>query len=244
MERDYGAGVEDRVGEAWERRSAEWTAWARTPGHDVYFTRLNWPAFERLLPAPGRLTLDLGCGEGRVGKLLLPAGHRLLGLDSSPTLASLARVSGAYERVLTADAAAIPLDDGVVDLIVAFMSLHDMDDPARAIAESARVLAPGGRLCAAIVHPLNRPEHGLADYFEHRRVAEQVESNGLTMTFEAIDRPLEYYTRALEQAGFVIEALREPRPAPTTVEAEPRLASAARQPYFLHLRCRRSLVRA
>jgi UDP-glucose 4-epimerase len=89
------------------------------------------------------------------------------------------------------------------------------------------------------VHPLNRPEAGLASYFEHQRVAIPVESNGLTMTFESIDRPLEYYTRALEQAGFVIEALREPRPDTATVEGEPRLASAARRPFFLHLLCRR-----
>jgi SAM-dependent methyltransferase len=231
--------VDDRVGEAWERRAAEWTAWARTPGHDVYFTLLNWPAFERLLPAPGRLTLDVGCGEGRIGRLLQPAGHRLVGLDSSPALAALAREGGSYDRVLDADAAEIPLDDGAVDLVVAFMSLHDMDDPARAIAESGRVLEPGGRLCAAIVHPLNRSEDSLADYFEHRRGAERVERNGLGMTFEAIDRPMEYYTRALEHAGFVVEALREPRPDAATVEAEPTLAPAARKPFFLHLRCLR-----
>jgi SAM-dependent methyltransferase len=204
----------------------------------VYFTRLNWPAFERLLPRPGRLTLDLGCGEGRVGRLLQRAGHRLVGVDSAPTLTARARDGGGYERVLDADAAALPLADGAVDQVIAFMSLHDMDDPARALAESARVLEPGGRLCAALVHPLNRPEHGLADYFEHRRVAPEAERDGLTMTFEGFDRPLEYYARALEQAGFVIEALREPRPAPATVAAEPALAPAARQPFFLHLRCR------
>jgi SAM-dependent methyltransferase len=231
--------VGDRLGEAWERHATQWTAWARTPGHDVYFTRLNWPAFEQLLPPPGRLTLDLGCGEGRLGQLLQPAGHRLVGLDSSPTLAALARDTGSYDRVLDADASAIPLDDGAVDLVVAFMSLHDMDDPAAAIAECARVLEPGGPLCAAIVHPLNRPEERMANYFEHQRAADSVETDGLTMTFESIDRPLEYYTNALEDAGFVIERLREPRPDAATIESEPRLAKAARRPFFLHLRCRR-----
>jgi ubiquinone/menaquinone biosynthesis C-methylase UbiE len=151
----------------------------------------------------------------------------------------LARDTGSYDRVLDADASAIPLDDGAVDLVVAFMSLHDMDDPAAAIAECARVLEPGGLLCAAIVHPLNRPEERLANYFEHQRAADSIETNGLTMTFESIDRPLEYYSNALEQAGFLIEALREPRPDAATVQAEPRLARAARQPFFLHLRCRR-----
>jgi SAM-dependent methyltransferase len=170
----------DRLGEAWERLAAEWTAWARTPGHDLHFTRLNWPAFERLLPAPGRLALDLGCGEGRLGRLLNPAGYRLIGLDSSPTLAALARDSGGYDRVLEADACAIPLDDGAVDLVIAFMSLHDMDDPAAAIAETARVLEPGGLLCAAIVHPFNRPADRLVNYFENQRATDTVETNGLT----------------------------------------------------------------
>jgi len=231
--------VGDRLGEAWERRAAEWTAWARTPGHDVHFTLLNWPAFDELLPPPGRLTLDLGCGEGRVGSLLRPRGYRLVGLDSSPTLAAFARDTGRYDGVHEADAGAIPLDDGAVDLVVAFMSLHDMDDPAAAIDECARVLEPGGRLCAAIVHPLNRPSDRLANYFEHQRAADSVETNGLTMTFESIDRPLEYYTRALERAGFVIEALREPRPDEAALRAEPRLTSALHRPFFLHLLCRR-----
>jgi predicted TPR repeat methyltransferase len=92
----------------------------RTPGQDVHFELLNWPAYQRLLPAPGRLTLDLGCGEGRLGRLLRAAGHRVIGLDSSPTLAGLARRSGGYDHVLEADAGAIPLADGAVDLVVAF----------------------------------------------------------------------------------------------------------------------------
>jgi len=231
--------MDDRLDAAWERRATEWTAWARTPGHDVHFTHLNWPAFEELLPPPGRPALDLGCGEGRVGRLLRPAGYRLIGLDSSPTLAALARESGGYDRVLDGTAGAIPLPDGAVDLVVAFMSLHDMDDPAAAIAECARVLAPGGLLCAAIVHPLNRTADRLEHYFEHQRAADSVERDGLRMTFDAVDRPLEYYALALERAGFVIEALREPRPDAAALQAEPMLATAAQRPFFLHLRCRR-----
>lgn len=48
-----------------------------------------------------------------------------------------------------------PLHDGIADLAVAFMSLQDVDDVQRAVREAARVLAPAGRLCLAIVHPLN-----------------------------------------------------------------------------------------
>src|ERR1700745_2949847 len=61
---DRGVG---QMSEVWEARAGEWSAWARTPGHDIYFWRLNWPAFCELLPVPGEATLDLGCGEGGVG---------------------------------------------------------------------------------------------------------------------------------------------------------------------------------
>ncbi|WP_186356097.1 class I SAM-dependent methyltransferase [Streptomonospora sp. PA3] len=229
----------EQLAQAWEHRAAEWIAWTRTAGHDVYFSELNWPSFTPLLPPPGRLTLDLGCGEGRVGRLLASAGHRVMGVDSSPTLARRAHEAGGYERVLHGSGTALPVRTGSADLIVAFMSLHDMDDPAAAISECARVLTPGGLLCAAIVHPLNRPAEHLTPYFAQHRLAEHVETNGLTMTFEAIDRPLDTYTRALEAAGFVIESLREPRPDEAAVRSEPRLAPAAQHPFFLHLRCRR-----
>jgi SAM-dependent methyltransferase len=191
----------------------------------------------RLLPAPGRATLDVGCGEGRVGRELARAGHRVTGVDSSPKLAELARAGGGYERVVTESAGALPFAAGAFDLAVAFMSLHDMDDPARAIAEAARVLSGGGLLCVAIVHPLNRPPEVLEDYFTAQRVAKTITRDGLAMTFEETARPLETYAAAITAAGFTIDELREPRPDPGVAVGEA-LAAARRRPYFLHLRCR------
>jgi hypothetical protein len=52
------------VKELWEREARAWAAWAREPGHDSYW-RFS-PLFFELVPPPGRRTLDLGCGEGRV----------------------------------------------------------------------------------------------------------------------------------------------------------------------------------
>ena len=93
-------------------------------------------------------------------------------------------------------------------------------------------------LCIAIIHPLNRPAEHLDDYFSEQRLAETITRSGLTMTFEGIERPLESYTRALSENGFVIDELREPRADAATVERIPDLALAANKPYFLHLRCR------
>jgi SAM-dependent methyltransferase len=223
--------------ERWEREAAAWARWVRTPGHDAWHWRLNWPAFLHLLPAPGRLTLDLGCGEGRGGVALHERGHRMIGVDAAPTMVGLARETGAYEEMQLADAAALPLDDRAVDLVVAYMSLHDIEDLAGALRETARVLEPGGRLCAAIVHPLSSAHLGSDDevpYFEQRHYTDVVEREGLEMAFHGIHRPLEVYIEALRAAGLLVEALREPAPTDQDVAAFADLAKARRRPAFLH----------
>ncbi len=226
------------VSDAWERNAEQWLAWARTPEHDVYYWQLNLPAFADLVPKAGTRTLDIGCGEGRIGCWLAGCGHRVVGVDSSRTLANRASEAGGYEKVVCGDAAALPWPADEFDLAVAFMSLHDMPHPAGVIREIARVLEPGGVLCIAIVHPLNRPAEHFDDYFSEQRATEVITRNGLEMTFDGIDRPLESYTRALSDNGFVIEELREPRASATAVQRARELAPAAKKPYFLHLRCR------
>ena len=228
----------DDVSGAWEDNAEQWRAWARTPDHDVYHWELNRPAFARLLPAAGRRTLDVGCGEGRMGRWLTDAGHRVAGVDSSPTLSGLAREAGGYEEVVCADAVTLPWPDRHFDLAIAYMTLHDMPDPGAVVDEIARVLVGGAVLCVAIVHPLNRPPEHLGAYFTERRFSETATRDGLTMTFDGVDRPLEHYTRALSGAGFVIEELRELRASARLVAQTPQLAPAAERPYFLHLRCR------
>ena len=189
------------LSEAWERHGRDWARWTRVPGHDVYHERLNWPAFRELLPPPGQRTLDVGCGEGRVGRALRADGHRIAGIDSALTLLALAREAGGYDELICGDGAALPWEAGTFDLAIAYMSLHDIDDHDGAVAEMARVVAAGGRLCVAIVHPLNRSQAALDDYFEEQRFADEFERDGLRMTLESIDRPLEAYSRALARAA-------------------------------------------
>lgn len=226
------------VSDAWERNAREWLAWARTPEHDVYHSVMNFPQFVSLLPEAGRRTLDVGCGEGRVGRWLAARGHRVTGVDASRTLSAAAREAGGYEEIVCGDAGALPWPDDTFDLAIAYMCLHDMPDPAPVVAEIARVLRPGSCLAVAIVHPLNRGDDDLERYFETSRFHDQVVRDGLRMTFEGVDRPLSDYTAALTGHGFVIDRLAEPRPTPQDCEAHEHLRPAARRPFFLHLRGR------
>jgi SAM-dependent methyltransferase len=225
--------------EAWDAHAESWARWARTRGHDYHYEQLNLPRFLALLPAPGRLTIDLACGEGRLGRALADLGHSVIGVDSSPTFARLARAAGGHEQVLTASADSVPLPDGCADLVTVFMALHDMDDLAGPIGEAARLLGRQGCLCFAVPHPfaeMARERPDAPGYFTPWRYVDVVHSGELSMTFESWRRPLSDYTQALERAGFLIEAIREPVPDEAALAAAPSLAKWREQPVFLHVR--------
>ena len=210
------------LSEALEAHADDWTEWARRRGHDSYW-RFHRTAFLELVPAPGALTLDVGCGEGRVARDLAALGHRVLALDAAPTMVRrTAEAGGGLLGAVQADAARLPLPDGAAGLVIAFMALHDMDDMAGAVHEFARVLRRGGRLCLAVIHPLNgagsfgdeRDAEFVVtdDYFWRRRRSFHAEGGGLRMTFGFMHRPLEDYFAAMMEAGLAVEMVREPRP--------------------------------
>jgi SAM-dependent methyltransferase len=222
--------------DAWEAEAHNWARFAR--GHDHWRERFNWPAFAGLLPAPAGPVLDLGCGEGRTARDLRALGHGpLVGVDASPTLVAMARDGGGYDEVIAADAVALPFDDARFALVVAFMTLHDMDDAEGALREAARVLAPGGRLCAALVHPMNSASI-VGAYFPQRRYADFHERDAVSLTFHSIHRSLQDVCAAFERAGLLIEALREPVAVDAAVADHPDLARTRERPAFLHLRAR------
>jgi SAM-dependent methyltransferase len=239
------AGV--RMRDGWEAEAENWAAFARTPGHDRSHEKVNLPVLRALLPAPGRRTLDLACGEGRLTRYLRSAGHRVAGIDAAPTMIRLAAGHQDAPPAVLADAAALPFRDEAFDLVVAYMCLHDMDQLPRAVAEAARVLERGGRLCAAIPHPVNSAGdfHGPGpdapfliggSYLDAAPADWTLDRGGITMTFHSEHRPLEAYSRALEGAGLLIEAIRETRPSDAAVAAAPRERRWQRIPMFLHLR--------
>jgi SAM-dependent methyltransferase len=226
--------------EFWDRQSEAWGRFARTPGHDAYHERFNFPAFLELVPAPGRKTLDLGCGEGRVGAELARLGHTVVGVDSSPGMVEMARER---HEALVADATALPFEDGSFDLVVAYMSVMNLDDPEAGIREVARVLEPGGRFCLAVVHPLDGAGSFEGDefvitgsYFEPEAKLWESDRDGIQVTFFDRALPLERLVRAHEEAGLLVEAVREPQPTDEFVRDHPIAARRFRVPLFLHLR--------
>ena len=104
----------------------------------------------------GEVVLDLGCGGGidsiRAAQQVGPTG-RVIGLDLLPEMCERARraadLAGVGERCefVEGEMEELPLPDASVDVVISNGALNLSPRKSRALAEVARVLAPGGRLC-------------------------------------------------------------------------------------------------
>jgi SAM-dependent methyltransferase len=233
--------------QGWEAEAQNWVKFARTPGHDHVHDETNLPALLALLPEPGRATLDVASGEGRLTRHLQELGHRVAGIDASPTMVRFAGSHASAAPVVRGDATRLPFRDKAFDLAVAYMCLHDIDDMPRAVAEIARVLGRQGRLCAAIPHPVSTAgsfQGRDADaafvisgsYLRAAPLRLVAERGGIRLTFHSEHRPLESYARALEACGLLIEAIREVKLPDHLAGADSAASRWQRIPLFLHLR--------
>jgi len=103
---------------------------------------------------------DLGCGTGQLAETVAPHVHRVIAVDASDDMLTAARARlGKLSNVdlRQGDLEALPIPAGELDAAVMSLVLHYSPDPARALAEVARVLQPGGRVLIVDMLP---HEHG------------------------------------------------------------------------------------
>jgi ArsR family transcriptional regulator len=103
---------------------------------------------------------DLGCGTGQLAETVAPHVHRVIAVDASDDMLTAARARlGKLSNVdlRKGDLEALPIPAGELDAAVMSLVLHYSPDPARALAEVARVLQPGGRVLIVDMLP---HEHG------------------------------------------------------------------------------------
>lgn len=129
--------------------------WSRATGE----TFLNW-----LAPQPGLRWADVGCGSGAFTELLVEqcAPAAVEGVDPSEAQLSFARrrFAGQVANFRQADALALPFVDASFDVAVMALVIFFVPDPARGVAEMARVVSPGGTV-AAYVWDMMRGGHPL-----------------------------------------------------------------------------------
>ena len=122
-------------------------------------------------PGPFERLVDLGTGTGRMLRLLAPQARRSLGLDLSHQMLNVARAETAgLQRceLRHGDILATGLPGGAADLVVVHQVLHYLGDPAAAVAEAGRLVAPGGRLLLVDFAPHELEQ--LREAHQHRRL--------------------------------------------------------------------------
>lgn len=124
------------------------------------------------LAGPGGIVLELGVGTGRLAMPLAAAGHRVIGLDSSPEMLELLRRKSADDgRAPAVESHLVDLADsgarwpeGPVDVVVAaFNLICNMIDPSAQEAlfrRSAELLSPGGHMVVETFLSEPVEEHG------------------------------------------------------------------------------------
>ena len=257
----------EEVGRYWDENAEAWTELVRA-GYDHYRDGLNTPAFFGMLPdVEGLSGLEVGCGEGHNTRLLAERGTSMTGIDISETFVRHAKeAEGAHHPGIDyrlASAVDLPFEAASFDFVTAFMSLMDIPETERVLAEVFRVLRPGGFFQFSITHPCFdtphrrnlRDESGytyaieVGDYFRSREgeVQEWLFSAAPPEVREGLQpfripifmRTLGSWLNRLVEAGLVLERFGEPYPSDEAVRERPSLQDAQVVACFLHVRARK-----
>lgn len=149
------------------RRTASQAFFATSAGQwdrlrdDLFGPGLSSQAIASLLDPDWTLG-DLGCGTGQMTMTLAPFVARVIAVDGSGEMLQAAkrRLRG-FDNIdlRRGDLESLPIDDRSLDAAVVALVLHHVPDPARVLAEAARVLKPGGRVLVVDMLPHDREEY-------------------------------------------------------------------------------------
>lgn len=261
---------EDAIGarrsapDPWDAHAAWWQD-EFTEGADPEYVEQILPLIASRLPARGRF-LDVGCGEGQVTRLAVEHGLTAVGLDPAGAQVDEAErrrlavgaedadgpggQRAAYARGSVVD---LPVADASVDMVVASLVFEHVGEYRRALAEVARVLAPGGRFLFLLNHPLlQTPDSGWIDdhvldppeqywrigpYLSEVVNVEEVQP-GIHITFH--HRPLSSYLNTAIAEGLVLDRMDEPAPPPGFVARAPEYAQVVEIPRLMALQFTRT----
>ena len=247
---------EDSSTRSWDKIADDWIMHADKNDYRNYYLMPRMLAM--LGSVAGKKILDLGCGEGGYARELAHRGADVAGVDGSARLVRAATERARSEPMniefVHANASALlGFESGSFDLVVAAMSLMDVEDYGGAIQETSRVLRTGGELIMSITHPCFsapvsewvRGDDGELRMFAVDRYFDRVAwETMITPEFRSSvlrrHRPLEDYMRPPIKHGFLLREFNEPSVTAEELQHSHRFRKLARIPYFLFMRWQKS----
>jgi SAM-dependent methyltransferase len=218
--------ADERTGAAKARYNgiAEW--------YDAYNARsaeLNAAELAALLGRGSGLCLDLGCGTGQYFEAIRATGRTPVGLDYSADQLRLA--APRHDKLVQADAAALPFADNTFPTVAIMWLSTDVDDFGAVVKEASRVLQPNGLVTFYGVHPcfngpcvqgreggglIVHPTYRVAGWHEP---APWWKPDGIRRRTGMRHLPLMDLVNAFVEAGLTIERMVEPggQPVPSAL---------------------------
>jgi len=186
--------------------------------------------------------LDVGCGEGRFCRMIAPHVGLKIGIDPALSLIAEARRRDAQGDYRLGKAEALEFADGSFDLVVSYLSLIDIEFIDAAIAEMARVLAPGGTLLIANLNGFNTAaakggwQQDWRGAKRHFAIDDYLVPRPTRAAWRGIDvinwhRPLSTYMALLIGAGLRLSFFTEPAPT----GGDPARATTYRRAPYAHV---------
>lgn len=208
----------------WEKH-ADWWQDEFTDGVDAEYEEQIIPLALDLLAGRDRI-LDIGTGEGQIArKLLGQDADQVIGVDPTASQISEAVARGGGPSYLRCSADQLPFASDSFDGALACLVYEHIDEVDAALAETARVLRPGGRFVFMLNHPLlQTPGAGWIDdqwldpperywrigpYLQEASTVEEVQKD---VFIPFVHRPLSRYLNAMIDVGLNLDRMIEPAP--------------------------------
>ncbi len=212
------------------------TSWERVAGwyddllkgEGTYQKELILPNLLRLMDIRrGETVLDFACGQGFFAREFSKLGAKVVGVDASRTLISIARKNSPKDiefHVASVDSLAF-VKEGSVDKVAIVLALQNMENVAGILKSCSHILKNVGMISLVLNHPAFRvpratswgwDEKAQVQYRRVNRYLSELKTEiemhpgkrGSERTI-SFHRPLQYYVKALAKAGFSVIALEE-----------------------------------
>ncbi len=225
----------------------------------TYQKDLILPNLLRLVsPKPGEKILDLGCGQGFFCREFDKSGAKITGVDNSSKLIEIAKKNSSKSvNYFVGSADNLTFIKETFDKIILVLSLQNMEKADLVIKECAKKIKKGGSMYLVLNHPCFRIpgasgwEWDEENKIQYRRMSAYLseKKNRIVMhpgeknsevTF-SFHRPLQYYFKHLQKAGFAVERIEEwvsekkTTPGPRAVAID---RSRAEFPLFLFIQAK------
>ncbi len=241
---------QDRSTAAWNAMGDEWFELAQTGESRNCFIMPNMLKF--MGDVKGKKILDLGCGEGGYSRKLTKRGAELVSIDCSKKAIEYA-VSLAKEENLSITHFVrnsndlFDIESEQFDVVLCSMMLMDCEDFEGTLREVVRVLKPGGRLFASVLHPcfdgnhetgIGRQGAGIdrqlvvKNYFEPKEWEAPLYKGTIPVIWR--HRTLEDYVKTFLKVGLTIVDMNEPQATDEQAQISVAMAWLKKIPLYLY----------